>query len=700
MPSENTSSRKLAAILFADVAGYTALMQKDESAASTWLKRFQNDMNKLVIAHNGQIVNFYGDGALCTFHNPLEAMRCAIELQSGFQDDPVIPVRIGIHSGTVVTEGDKVYGDSVNIASRIESMGIPGAILVSKKVRDELKNQPDILLPSLGSFEFKNVEEPMEVFALANEGFAVPKREEIVGKFKSKKRPNWQIPAIVGALLLAAFVYWISNNSNQSSSKSSNPSIAVLPFDDMSPAKDQEYFADGIAEEILNTLAQLNELKVAGRTSSFSFKNKESTIGEIGELLKVNHVLEGSIRKHEDKIRITAQLIKVADGFHMWSDTYDRDFKDVFKIQDEVAQSIGQILLEKLAPEQIVKLKSKNVINSEAYELFLKAKHIHDNEYLGGGYPISQFKLCESLYQEALSFDQNYAMAHAGLAELYDTHYYRKQRENDSLSMKHYKKLMREESDLAYDLDPDNYFVNAVKGWVSVSYGDNKTAYNCFLRSIELNPGSPEGILGLGRLYQEVGLLEDAIKLYDRVLELDPFRKVTYSYIANCLTGVNNLERAMEMLNRRLDIDPSHIGSKRHKAYIYVLLNQHPKALEVYTEIVNNDPTLSGLNTFHKAIYLFLRGDIEDATKVYRDSQSPFSAWMFGDLDECEKRLKTSWSSTNTFILEQNRYLSLMNSVFFDVFKSEPWFNEKLNVEKEYYEKYYSEFKRAEEIIN
>lgn len=204
MPSENRSSRRLAAILFADVVGYTSLMQKDESAATTQLRRFQSTITDEVQNHAGEIGNFYGDGALCIFNSPIEAMRCAIALQTSFGKDEKVPVRVGIHSGTVIQEGEKVFGDSVNIAARIESMGIPGSILVSKRVRDELKNHPDILLPSLGSFDFKNVEESMEVFALANEGFMIPKKGDIQGKFKEKQTSS---PSLMKYLIpLAAIV--------------------------------------------------------------------------------------------------------------------------------------------------------------------------------------------------------------------------------------------------------------------------------------------------------------------------------------------------------------------------------------------------------------------------------------------------------------------------------------------------------------
>ena len=247
------TQRQLAAILFADIAGYTSLMQKDETNAAVLLRRFQHEIEKSVATNGGRVVNFYGDGVLCIFSNTLEAMRCAMVLQSNFQLEPKVPVRIGIHSGSIVFEKENVYGNSVNLTSRIESMGVPGAVLFSKKVRDDLKNQPELTMSSLGSFEFKNVDEPIELFALSNSGFIVPEREEMQGKFKEN---------------------------------SLNKSIAVLPFSNMSGNPDEEYFSDGITEEIIHALAQIKELKVSGRTSAFSFKGKDIDLREVGKSSK------------------------------------------------------------------------------------------------------------------------------------------------------------------------------------------------------------------------------------------------------------------------------------------------------------------------------------------------------------------------------------------------------------------------------
>ena len=212
------TKRQLAAILFADIAGYTALMQKDETTASALLRRFQKELEKKVPEKNGRIVNFYGDGALCIFDTPLEAVQCAMDLQNNFKNEPLVPVRIGVHSGTIVFDNGKVYGDSINLASRIESMGIPGAVLISKKVRNEIKNRPNLNTTSLGSFAFKNVDEPMEVFALSNEGFTIPKRKEMQGKVKQAvpfKLNKLLLPVIVGVLFLAVLGLWKFNSKDK-----------------------------------------------------------------------------------------------------------------------------------------------------------------------------------------------------------------------------------------------------------------------------------------------------------------------------------------------------------------------------------------------------------------------------------------------------------------------------------------------------
>ncbi len=693
--------RKLAALLFADIVGYTAFMQKDEVAARQLLNKFYTTLNRTVEQNKGQVINNYGDGCLCTFDSAVAAVQCAKAVQQIFQTEPKVPVRIGLHSGDVFFEKDNVFGDSVNIAARIESLGIAGSILFSKRIKRHIANQTEFKVQSLGAFDFKNVEKTLEVFALTNEGFAIPKRAEMQGKLKAKKTKinQWQIPALLVAILAAATFYWFTN-TNKTTLTEEIPSIAVLPFDDMSENKNQDYFADGIAEEILNTLVKLKELKVAGRTSSFSFKEKEATIAEIGKTLNVNHILEGSIRKQGNRIRITAQLIKVDDGFHVWSEKYDRDFDDIFAIQDELSQKIGQILLEKLAPEQISKLKTNTATpNSEAYELFLKAKHISQNRYLGQ-YNIEDFKLSEKLFLQAIEVDSNYAMAHAGLAELYDTHFLNP---NGIDNIDRYEKLKLKESEIAFRLAPDNYYVNAARGWAvhssAVDSSEFQEAFQCFLKAYQLNPQGPDGLWGLSILYRNKSLIDDAHQFLNKAIELDPLRATPYNYKAFLYRGwEGKYEEASHIQKTFLELVPEAEQPLRNLALDYAFMNRKKEAVDILSQLQNRDSTVFERHPFYKKIFLILKDDFTNAEKIPIDSEVFY--FLKKDWEGLEKRAKSRWERLKSLNREgQSYYIRLEINPMYDKMREQPWFQEALKEEKEKYDQFYKEFPRAEAII-
>ena len=299
--------RMLAAIMFTDMVGYTALMQKDEKKAKSLRDRHRSVLDEIINKHQGRILQYYGDGTLVIFGSAIESVLCAVEIQRELQKEPVIPLRIGIHSGDIVYDDEGVYGDGVNIASRIEALSISGAVLISDKLYSEIKNHPSLLAESLGSYQLKNVIEPIEIFALINPGLKIPSQLQLKIK-EGYKEKN---------------------------------SIAVLPFVNMSTDPENEYFSDGITEEILNALTKVEGLKVTSRTSSFAFKGKNEDIREIGNKLNVNSVLEGSVRKFSNKVRITAQLINTKDGYHLWSEVYNRNLEDIFDVQDEISRQIA-----------------------------------------------------------------------------------------------------------------------------------------------------------------------------------------------------------------------------------------------------------------------------------------------------------------------------------------------------------------------
>ena len=574
--SKNTTSvRKLAAILFADIVDYTSLMQTNEHHASTLLRHFQQQLEEKVANHNGRIVNFYGDGCLCTFQIPLDAVRCGIALQSAFRQTPNVPVRIGIHSGTVTMEGDKIFGDSVNITSRIESMGVAGSILLSKKVRDEVKNNPDLELRSLGSFEFKNVEEPMEVYALANEGLMIPKKKEIQGKLSTQKRKTTPLiltGVLIGLLLLAGL--WYAMTGTSKNPISIEKSIAVLPFKDMSPQQDQEYFCDGVAEEILNALSQLKDLKVAGRLSSFSFKDKTDVgIDEIGQQLNVNTILNGSIRKNGDQIRVTANLVNVEDGFQIWSDVYDEELKDIFSIQERIAENIVEKFKLVQSFEKGQNLLSNTTDNLEAYEQYLKGM-FYLNKSLDGIDP------ARMAFKKAIELDTNYARAYAGLSEIHwaETVF--------GLDLRATAfENMRRAASKAIELDPNNAKAYQWLGYYTCLYQLDWVSGSEYLKkATELNPGLEAGAIVVQVLADpRPEILERLVQAQQKLVERDPL-SISALLDLNRVHLLNQqFDKVIENAQKIFELDPNQRSNMRHISEAYLYTSQPEKALP-YTE--------------------------------------------------------------------------------------------------------------------
>jgi len=703
---DKKTTRKLCTILFADIVGYTAIMNSDEKSAIQLLNQFKDNLEKTVPENKGVIVQYFGDGCLLSFNSATDGVQCATALQALFTNKK-IPVRMGLHLGDVLFKNNNAFGDGVNIASRIESMGVSGAVLVSKSIRDQIKNKTEFQLTALGTFEFKNVEEPMKIYALSNPQFVVPKRTDMHGKLKLKeqKTPKWLVLTLLIALAgISALIFWYANRDNaQPATLESEPntsaSIAVLAFNDMSPDKDQEYFCDGVSEEILNTLAQLEKLKVAGRTSSFYFKGKDVSIAEIGEALHVDYVLEGSVRKQGNYIRITAQLINVSNGFHVWSKTFDRDFADLFAIQYEMAQTIGEALLEKLAPEQLVKLSASSTRNSEAFDLFLKGKHIHRNRYFEN-MKEEDFKITENLFHEAIKLDPNFALAHAGLADLYDT------RTNyileDTAALYLYDSLRMVESEIAFRLGPNHAYVQTVRGLALknrfFTLPDHDGAFQCFLKAYQINPNATDGLEGLAAFYALKDLTEDAIKFYDKAISLnitDPFYYVTKGgLLLNC----GQFQDAIEICQKALEFEPGHLGALKVLASTHFYSRDTAAALTTYERIERIDSGyFNNAETQHLRIAL-LKGDLELARSINPNS---WDLHLFTANEEAFERLileaMQSWKEQIGYSL-RSRYHQLAQNPMYQKFHTKAWL-QILKEEKEKHDLFYSKYPRAEEIL-
>src|SRR6478672_1145908 len=374
--------RRLAAIFAADVAGYSRLIGADEEGTLERLRAHRRELIDPKIAeHQGRIVKTTGDGVLVEFASPVKAVRCAIEVQHGMVDrnadvprDERIEFRIGINLGDVVVDDEDIYGDGVNVAARLENIAEPGAVYISRAVRDFVNDAPELVLEDLGEQPLKNIAKPVQVF-------------RIPATDRAPSATQAAAPAVPH-----------------------KPSVAVLPFANMSGDAEQEYFSDGITEDLITDLSKISALFVIARNSSFAYKGRSVKVQEIGHDLGVRFVLEGSVRKAGNRLRITAQLIDTGSGGHLWAERFDRDLTDIFSTQDEVVEKIVGALAVTLTHGEEQRLRRRATGNVEAYETWLRAR-----ELLSGSTRESVVQ-AKAMHRQAIELDSNFAAPHAGLS--------------------------------------------------------------------------------------------------------------------------------------------------------------------------------------------------------------------------------------------------------------------------------------------
>jgi len=501
------SQRQLAAIMFTDLVGYTALMGKDSDKALELVRVSKEIQKPLVEKHNGKWLKEMGDGALAQFSSALDAVNCSIEIQEIARGKLDAKLRIGIHLGDVTVENEDVYGDGVNVASRLESIADPGGIYISESIEKAIQGQTDVQAKYLGEVKLKNVAYGVRTYAVQGVGLPIPEvsqEKELSGHLwaelqrrgviragttflmislllilllpygesmvgfpvwtktalitalligfplamylawnyeqspegfvRTTSQQSWQNPykasqrkpmtsnvIIIGLVLVIVFMYlyprFLSADRSQEPTETTSEtpiidkSIAVIPFVNMSNDPDQEYFSDGMMEEILNHLVKIEDLLVISRTSVMRYKGTTKSSSEIAQELGVATILEGSVRKAGDRVRITVQLINGSTNMHLWSETYDREFTDVFAIQSEVAQQIANILQATIDPEVIKQLESKPTENMEAYNLYLEASFILDNLF-----DQTQYTKAHELLEKAIALDPDFALAYTMMA--------------------------------------------------------------------------------------------------------------------------------------------------------------------------------------------------------------------------------------------------------------------------------------------
>src|SRR5215203_4476442 len=533
--------RQLAAILFADMTGYTALMQDNEHLARQKRKRFKEVLEAAIENHDGKILQNYGDGTLSIFNSAINSVNCAISIQQQLQLEPKVPLRIGIHTGDVVMEDESIFGDGVNLASRIESMAVPGGIFISEKVYDEIKNHENIKTRDLGYVELKNVKLPVHLFAIANEGIVVPSRDELKGKTKQP--------------------------TNR---------LAVLPFVNMSADPENEYFSDGITEELLNALTKVEGLQVTSRTSAFAYKGKHDDVRDIGIKLNVDKILEGSVRKSGNRVRITAQLINAADGYHLWSENYDRNLTDIFEVQDEISGIIANKLRENLTIKEqaapLVKVPTKSMA---AYTCYLKGLHFRNKLT-----PADERKAIECC-EKAIDIEPNYAEAYAMSAMAYG----HLGSTGQILPQKAFE-IVHRFADKALELDNSLAEGYIAKGNAYLYYDWKwKEAFEALQKAIEINPGAVEAYESLAFYHIVMGDKKKALELMEEGVRLDPLSTSMNHFLGNVYIFNERYDDAIRQAEKLLEMDPNMRSAVELKGWAIGFKENWEEALKLFEEV-------------------------------------------------------------------------------------------------------------------
>ena len=540
-------SRKLAAILSADVEGYSRLMDEDEIGTIQTLTTYRELMTVLVEQYRGRVVDSPGDNLLTEFSSALDAVQGAVEIQRVLTErNAELPIerqmkfRIGINVGDIIVDGDRLYGEGVNIAARLESLANGGGICLSGTVYDQVENKLPLGYEDLGVQAVKNIRKPVRVYRLQLET-------------DSPVQPPNQ-------------------RGDSMPNTSDKPAIAVLPFTNMSGDPEQEYFSDGITEDLITALSQLSGLLVISRNSSFFYKNKAVKSAEISRELKVRYFVEGSVRKAGNRVRITAQLIDAATGYHVWAERYDRDLQDIFAVQDEVTQKIVDALAVKFAAGERTPLGHAATSNLEAYDYYLRADTAYQT--IRRETPI----IARQLYERAIELDPHFAAAYAALSTTYLMEWDRQWSE-DPATLERAETLARK----AIELDERLAQAHSVLGGVYAFKRQHTLAIAENQAAIRLEPNSAAAHAWLAFALNGAGRPQETPALIDTAMRLNPHYPAQYLFIlgqAQYLMG--QTEHALATFRRVLTRNPNHLAAH---SYLAILLSERGQREDSRAEV-------------------------------------------------------------------------------------------------------------------
>jgi TolB-like protein/class 3 adenylate cyclase/Tfp pilus assembly protein PilF len=590
--------RKLAAILCADVVDYSRLMADDEGATVRTLTAYREQIGALVREHRGRIADFSGDNFLAEFPSAIEAVECAVEIQrvlgarnANLPNERKMQFRIGVHMGDVAVDGERVYGDGVNIAARLEGLAQPGGICISATVHEQVRNKASVGYVDLGDQTVKNIPDQVHVYQVDLDDKPSQTRRTTDGSASGLPR---RLALAAAAIALLGVVLWAAwprivgiglgvaglDGSPTNPPIPDMPSVVVLPFVNMSGDPEQEYFSDGITEDLTNALAGSPDLFVISRNSAFTYKDKQAKVEDIGRELGVRYVLEGSVRKAGERVRITAQLIDATTGFHQWSRQYDRDLDDIFAVQSEISEEILSAVGAEIDAAELARIRAKPTDDLSAYDAFTRGLAQFSR------YTRASVLEARQLFERAVELDPDFAAAHGMLGATYTAEY-----------------------GLGYSFDASLI----------------ERALAKFDDALQLDPGNPNAWTGRAAVYmQSADSADRAISAADKAIELAPSFATPHMFRGFALARKGQVSEALASINKAFRLDPrasTNALSSANVAAIYAAQGQMDRAVELWetARAANADLLNARLALID---YYMSQGDSERARDVAAEVRS------------------------------------------------------------------------------
>ena len=583
---ETELRQRLAAILAADAAGYSRLMAADERSTVAALDTARRIFEAKVRAHNGRVIDMAGDSVLAIFETAVGALEAAMDAQRALEassseapEDRRMRFRIGLHVGDIIEKPDgTVYGDGVNIAARLQALAAPGGITVSETVHGAVKNAA--LFDDQGAQRVKNIAQPVHAFAVR------------MGDATRQPRPafarRWRVSAGVAAFVVASALagWWAWTSSTRPPSAvapdaalPAKPSIAVLPFENFGGDPEQEYFAEGMTDDLITDLSKVAGLFVIARNSTFVYKGKSRDVREIGKTLGVRYVLEGSVRRSGGEVRVNAQLIDAATGGHVWADRYDGDLKNIFGLQDKVTRSVVAALSVELTKDEQARVSRRGTKNADAYDVFLRGWQRYQKQ------TPEDFRAAIVDFKKAAELDPGYSRAYAALAALYWDAFTRaweselglpRQHEAQSVAQQYLAKAMRDPTPLAHQ-------VASAMALQDQRYDE---ALAEATSAIGEDPNDPDAYLALASALSFTDKPGEALQFVERAIRLNPHYPPRYLYqLGLAQFGLKRLDATAASLEQALARNPEDYWSQRLLLSTYGLLGQKEKAARLYEQV-------------------------------------------------------------------------------------------------------------------